>query len=184
MATSPSLAKGWAPNGLRVVTPLTGVLALTALIASFALAAPAFADPIFESKFGGRSANRVNQFSATPTFTKAWGWGVDTGAAAFETCTTASGCQAGAGLGGAGELDVPVGIALDPSRNIYVLEESDHRISVFSPSGTFTKAFGWGVRDGLLGPETCTIACLGGQGGNGAGQFFIPEGAIRPATSG
>ena len=39
--------------------------------------------------------NRVQEFNPWGELVKAWGWGVRTGAAAPETCTSASGCRAG-----------------------------------------------------------------------------------------
>ncbi|MGH2956712.1 MAG: NHL repeat-containing protein [Solirubrobacterales bacterium] len=123
---------------------------------------------------------RISVFStAGPSFTRAFGWGVDTGAAAFEVCTTASGCQAGTPGGGAGQLDNPRGVELDGAGSLYVSDGFNDRISVFSTAGpSFTHAFGWGVDSGALAFEVCTTAsgCETGRFGNGAGQLASPSG--------
>src|SRR5207249_2305888 len=46
-----------------------------------------------------RDNHRIQKFSSTGSFQRMWGWGVDDGSNAFQTCT--SGCQAG--LGGDGD---------------------------------------------------------------------------------
>ena len=38
---------------------------------------------------------RVQQYEADGDFIRAWGWGVDTDAYAFEACTAVSGCKGG-----------------------------------------------------------------------------------------
>jgi sugar lactone lactonase YvrE len=121
---------------------------------------------------------RISVFSAAGTFIRAFGWGVDTGTAALEVCTTASGCQAGITGGGAGQLTSPQYVALDGSDNLYVAEASNNRISVFSAAGAFTHAFGFGVDTGVTAFEVCTTAsaCQQGVSGDGAGQLASPLG--------
>ena len=48
---------------------------------------------------------------------------------------------------------------------------------------SFTKAYGWGVVDGMSQFETCTSTCQVGRSGAGAGQFDYPEG-IATGSSG
>ena len=49
----------------------------------------------------------------------------------------------------AGCLYGAVGVAVDPvNGDVYVPEVENERVSVFSPSGEFLFAFGYGVRDG------------------------------------
>jgi tripartite motif-containing protein 71 len=181
---------------------LWAVLAVTLVVAavSLSVAAPAAAAPVPLAQIGSPGAgagqlagpsdvavdgsgnvyvsdtnnNRISVFSATGTFIHAFGWGVDTGAAAFEVCTTASTCQAGLSGYGAGQLHQPWGIALDGSGNLYVGGQVSNRVDVFNTAGpSFTRAFGWGVDTGASAFEVCTTAttCEGGISGGGAGQF-------------
>ena len=118
--------------------------------------------------------NRIDEFSAAGAFIKAYGWGVSDGATRFETCTIS--CQAGIGGSGAGQLDVPTGVATDRSGDVYVTDDNNERIDEFSAAGAFMKAYGWGVSDGASQFETCTTTCQAGIQGGGAGQLFIPWG--------
>jgi len=123
--------------------------------------------------------DRISVFAADGTFTRAFGFGVDTGAATFEVCTTASTCQAGIAGGGAGQLSNPEGVALDGAGNLYVDDTFNHRISVFATAGpSFTRAFGFGVDTGAAAFEVCTTAstCQMGSSGGGAGQLNTPTG--------
>jgi hypothetical protein len=75
---------------------------------------------------------------------------------------------------GAGRLDNPRGIAVDPETgHLYVTEYGNVRISEFTAWGDFVKAWGWGVRDGKGELQTCTeeTGCLQGVEGTGAGQL-------------
>jgi NHL repeat len=77
---------------------------------------------------------------------------------------------------GAGQMYAPDGVAVDRSENVYVAEASNNRIDEFSSSGSFDKAWGWGVNDGAGQFETCTTSCRNGQPGGAAGQLSAPEG--------
>jgi Tol biopolymer transport system component len=58
--------------------------------------------------------HRVDQFSASGAFIRAWGWGVADGSTeALQTCT--SGCHAGIPGAGAGQLNEPSFVAVDNS---------------------------------------------------------------------
>ena len=129
--------------------------------------------------------HRIDVFRGDGKFIRAFGFGVDTGAAAFQTCTTASTCQAGIPGGAAGQLDAPRGIALDGAGNIYVAEQNNHRISVFDATGTFKHAFGRGVDTGAASFEVCTAAsvCQAGSQGPGAGELNTPVGLTVAAGS-
>jgi DNA-binding beta-propeller fold protein YncE len=132
------------------------------------------------------SNRRISVFdTAAPSFTHAFGWGVDTGASMFEVCTTASECQVGSNGGGAGQLNGPGGLAVDGAGNLYVPESVGRRISVFDTAGpTFTRAFGWGVNTGAFTFEVCTSTCQGGHNGGGAGQFDFPRAAALDGDGG
>ncbi len=70
-------------------------------------------------------SSRVLQYQADGTFVRGWGFGVDTGAAQFQVCTTASTCQAGnaAGLAnGQFSVDSPLGLAVDSQGVVYATD--------------------------------------------------------------
>lgn len=86
---------------------------------------------------------------------------------------------------GAGELDNPRGVAVEPSlsrkAHIYVAENNNFRVSEFTTWGTFVRSWGWGVASGAAELQTCANSifpqapdpsdCLRGIKGDGAGQF-------------
>jgi tripartite motif-containing protein 71 len=125
---------------------------------------------------------RIDVFNtAGPSFTRAFGWDVaepNTGGA-FEVCPTQGACRLGDVGGGAGQLNLPFGLALDGS-SLYVADQSNHRISVFNTAGpTFTRAFGWNVDPAPPTTfEVCTTAttCKQGDFGGGTGQLSGPIG--------
>ncbi len=85
--------------------------------------------------------------------------------------------------GVAGQLDGAEGVAIDSAGNVYVADYANNRISVFSPQGAFTRAFGFDVVPGGGGGfETCTTSCQAGVSGGGAGQLRRPSSvAFDPA---
>jgi hypothetical protein len=76
---------------------------------------------------------------------------------------------------GAGHLGSADGVAADPNLpgNVYVADNQNNRVDVFTPWGTFIKAFGWGVKDGEATFEACTqeSGCQKGLPGGGGGQL-------------
>ncbi len=130
---------------------------------------------------------RINVFQSDGAFLFAFGWGVDTGASELQTCTMASGCQAGIEGTGAGQLK-PISIAVDNAvgsasrHDIYVLDAiqnsntnavTNARVEKFEPDGSFVSAFGWGVDTGAAKLESCTAAsgCQAGISGPGECQI-------------
>jgi hypothetical protein len=113
---------------------------------------------------------RVSVYSANGVFQGAFGWGVDTGAAGFEFCTTASGCQSPAAAGAAaGQFGTQIGYAaIDPtSGKLYVADKANRRVDRFSftlngsgevTNAAFDLAFGWGVDTNIGAFEVCTTA--------------------------
>jgi YD repeat-containing protein len=81
--------------------------------------------------------NRVEEFTATGTFIKMFGWGVADGAAKFETCTAS--CHAGLQGAGNGEFYVPEGIAVDSKGNIFVADRGNKRVQEFNSSITWMR---------------------------------------------
>jgi tripartite motif-containing protein 71 len=173
---------------LSVPASATAAPVPLAQVGSFGTGAGQLSDPLSVAVaadgtlYVGDTVNdRISVFGPDGTFIHAFGWGVDTGAAAFEVCTTASTCQAGSGGGGDGDgqLNNPGGVALDGAGNLYVGDQLNNRIAVFDTTGpSFTRAFGWGVDTGAMAFEVCTTAstCQIGLNGGGAGQLHFPNG--------
>jgi hypothetical protein len=129
-----------------------------------------------------RGNNRIDVFADTGSFVMAFGWGVDSGVAAFEKCTTASGCQPGIAGSGTGQFSAPSSIAVDNTGgagqgDVYV-GTAYYRVQKVAADGSFILALGVGVNSGTSGnPDICTNAgpptdiCGAGSEGTGAGQF-------------
>jgi hypothetical protein len=119
---------------------------------------------------------RVQEFGADGSFVKAWGWGVDTGAAAFEVCVTT--CQVGVvdanpalnGNGGqlASSTAASTGIAVNPlDGHVIVADPGNRRIQQFNPtasgSAVFIRTWGWDVATAGSSDafETCASTTVG-----------------------
>jgi YD repeat-containing protein len=98
--------------------------------------------------------NRVDELSSSGTFVRAWGFGVVDGKSELETCTTS--CKAGTSGSGSGQLNLPLGAAIDGSGNVWVVDSGNNRVEEFTASGAFVKAVG--------------------STGTGKGQFTEPNG--------
>jgi len=119
--------------------------------------------------------HRVEKYTNRGDFVRMWGWGVDTGASAFETCT--SGCQCGVAGAGDGQLDSPRGdVAADADRNVYVIDRPNERVMKYDPLGNFLMTWGWGVATGASEFQICTSGCQAGITGTSDGQFDLPTG--------
>jgi hypothetical protein len=130
--------------------------------------------------------NRVDEFGATGTFIRAWGWGVADGAKSFESCT--SSCLAGVRpesetAQGAGQFNRPNFIAVDNSGgaskgDVYVGEAISNSVShsvvqKFDASGGLVT--GWG-NGGQLNGETATggpFTSVAGIAVNPAGELLV-----------
>ena len=86
--------------------------------------------------------NRISEFTAWGEFVRAFGWGVDDGSPALQTCTTASTCLAGASGSGAGQLAGPRAVAVDSAGNVYVVDSGNNRVEKFDSTGQFLLMFG------------------------------------------
>ena len=119
--------------------------------------------------------------------------------APFQKCVPANGdtCRRGVASAAAGGLSTPTypgvaqGVAVDQTNgNLYVTDQSNHRVDVFSATGDFEGAFGWGVVpiEGKSPEEElqfCTPAtgCGPGLEGAGAGALSAPSGpAVDPSA--
>ncbi len=76
-----------------------------------------------------------------------------------------------------GILEAPgSGLAVnDTTHDLYVANTGDRRIDEFSASGTFVRAWGWGVATGAPKLEVCTSSCRVGLSGSAPGQFETPS---------
>lgn len=148
--------------------------------------------------------NRISQFTADGGFVRAWGFDVVDGVGfpgaandngtGFEICDVTAGnttnqCKAGLAGGAAGQLNVPVGIAVDQSNGfLYVTSNTNRRVDVFSGTGQFAGAFGFDVLPGdpnPSGPDFCTTATgcqTAAAAGPAAGRWGNPLPFVRPAV--
>lgn len=118
---------------------------------------------------------RVDVFTPEGVFLFAFGKAVRPGG---DVCTTETGCQAGGEAPEAGALGDPLWLAFDPVGNLNISTLVNHRIDVFTPGGTFLRAFGQGVLDGQAVFQTCTTVCQAGliDPEPGSGSLLTPEG--------
>jgi DNA-binding beta-propeller fold protein YncE len=128
-----------------------------------------------------RGNDRVSVFSGTGDFLYAFGKGVRPGGG--DICNAGSGCVAGSGGGEAGALSAPEGIAISEplvpgnpgSRQVFIAEEENDRVSVFSLAGEFEFAFGNEVDP--AGGDQCAA-----ESGCQKGSNFGPTAEPPPAT--
>lgn len=139
------------------------------------------------------SNHRIQQFSPAGAFIRTWGWGVKDGAAEFEICSAAASCQKGINGTGAGQLNTPQRIAVDPATgNVFVSNQSSRRIDVFGPNGVYEGGFGWGARTGAAEFQFCTTLTGCSAPGTTApstgtvagGQFGAAMGGLAVDSSG
>jgi Tol biopolymer transport system component len=77
---------------------------------------------------------------------------------------------------GPGKLDWPQDVSADSATgHVYVADAENHRIGEFTSWGTFVKAWGWRVADGVTPAlQICTAPCFRGLPGAGRGQLDLP----------
>jgi hypothetical protein len=123
--------------------------------------------------------NRIDVFSSQGTFLFAFGKKVDPHGG--NTCTVVSGCRRGDGSGSAGEMSTPAGVSIGPEGNLFVVDEGNHRIDVFTTGGEFLRTFGKEVNADQLAanPDLCTAAG-GCKAGNSSGQAGALKEPIGP----
>jgi hypothetical protein len=118
------------------------------------------------------------------------------GAVGFETCNVAANCKIGVlekAIGLNGGLSNPAVIPSGPSAGNVVVGESARRVTEFTATGGFIRAFGWGTI--ASGPnntagnefEVCRLAALDlctplPSAGSGLGQFSNAPGPTRVAA--
>lgn len=121
--------------------------------------------------------NRISVFSGAGAFQRAFGKGVAPGGG--DVCTTA--CRAGTGEEAqAGQMLEPRDVALDGGGRVFVADQSNNRIDVFSAEGTFLFAFGKGV--GGAGVDVCVTVCKAGAAESAAGAITNPTGVFADVS--
>jgi Bacterial Ig-like domain/NHL repeat len=125
--------------------------------------------------------NRIQKFNSAGTWQRAWGKNLN-GGGAFGVCTVASSCLAGTTGELGGEMNSPKGIATDANANVYIADESNHRIQKFDSFGSWNRAWG---RDGTTFNFTiCTVAanCTAVNGVRG-GEMSSPDGVTTDSDA-
>ena len=122
-----------------------------------------------------RGNDRIDVFTASGSFVRAFGWGVLNGASELQVCTAASGCQAGLAGDGPGQFTAMTAIAVDEgSHTVYVADNGNDRVQAFTDTGAFLWTVGGGVNE-TTGADLCTGAsgdeCGEGTQGAGEGEF-------------
>ncbi len=147
---------------------------------------------VYEASGGN---TRIDKFSSSGSFQRAWGKNVDapgstddTGTG-FEICVPANGdaCQVGDYTGSlSGELADPRGLAADAAGNTYVADATNNRIQEFDSAGSPLRAWGKDVTvGGGTGFEVCVAGvntCKAGTSGGLGGEMNEPFGAATDAA--
>lgn len=126
--------------------------------------------------------DRIQVFSSSGSFNRAWGVGVN-GGAAFGVCTVPANCAIGSSGGLGGEMFFPIAVTADSSGNVYVADYANDRIQRFSSTGTWDRAWGKGV-DGGSAFGVCTVAasCQVGTSGPLGGEMNTPAGVATDSA--
>jgi sugar lactone lactonase YvrE len=119
--------------------------------------------------FGGNRF-RVDKFTTSGDFVRAWGKDVVSGGGTgFEVCTVAASCKTGVTGSAGGEFRSPNdlvapasdAVAVDPAgTTVYVADRENDRLQVFGSDGHFEGAWGLNVDSTSfsLAPQICTVA--------------------------
>ena len=197
-----NLSSGLAFNATnaQVQTALTGLSSIAAGNVTVS-GGPGASGTSFSITFAGTLANTpvplLTADSSKLTGGTATVSNTTTGVSNFERCNVLANptdiCQAGTtpagiagGASGAGGMNAPQGVAVDEANgNLYLTDQGNRRVDVFSATGIFEGAFGWGVATGAAQLEFCSTTCLTGLAGEGAGEFGAEVGglAVEPSAS-
>jgi DNA-binding beta-propeller fold protein YncE len=131
---------------------------------------------------------RIQEFSPTGNFLRAWGKDVISGGGTgFEICEAAAECKAGEQGELGGELSEPTGLGVGPTENVYVADTLNDRVQEYDSTGNFQRAWGKDViSGGGTGFEICEVAseCKAGEQGELGGELDIPAGiSVSPAET-
>ncbi|HVQ58617.1 MAG TPA: NHL repeat-containing protein [Solirubrobacterales bacterium] len=148
-------------------------------------------DPVTGHVFVGEDTNhRISEFDPWGVFVRAWGWGVEDGSTALQTCgppepevaPSPALCRAGISGAGAGQINSANGLALDANGNLYVFERNNIRVQKFSSSGQFELMFGGEVNK-TTGEDVCTQGDLEAGEVCGIGVEGADAGSFSKAPS-
>jgi hypothetical protein len=117
--------------------------------------------------------HRVDEYAATGSFIRAFGYGVLDGKTELETCTAT--CRPGLSGSAPGQLETPLFIAIDNSPSgegdIYVADSSDNTITKYTSEGQLMA--GWNTNGQLTGPPTETFIGLDGVAVSDTGNLWV-----------
>ncbi len=86
--------------------------------------------------------DRIDQFSSSGAFLRAWGWGVLNGAAESQVCTTS--CEAGLPGSAPGQFQTPASVEVDNSAggeaDVYVADAGGNVVQKFSSDGEYLES--------------------------------------------
>jgi DNA-binding beta-propeller fold protein YncE len=108
-----------------------------------------------------RRSSRIEVYTAAGVFQRAFGKAVNPNDGS-DACSTA--CKDGA-VAGTGAIRA-FSIEIDAAGNVYAIDPTNNRLSMFSIGGQFQQAFGEGVLDGTEAFQVClptTTECLAGK---------------------
>jgi DNA-binding beta-propeller fold protein YncE len=122
-----------------------------------------------------RGNDRIAVFSGDGGFQRAFGSAVAPGGG--NVCTTM--CQAGTGGELAGQMREPNDVSLGADGRVFVADQLNNRIDVFSAEGTFLFAFG---KDVGSGTNVCVAVCKKGAAEAAAGAIANPAGVFADGS--
>jgi tripartite motif-containing protein 71 len=124
------------------------------------------------------SNNRIQKFDPEGVPMRTWGKdvvsaGPDNATTSFEICKAGiDTCKAGTTGGLEGEMNLPLGVAVDGSGAVYVTDANNNRVQKFSSAGGFQLAWGKDViNGGGTGFEICHEEVEVCKAGNGTGAL-------------
>jgi DNA-binding beta-propeller fold protein YncE len=127
--------------------------------------------------------NRIDVFTPGGAFVRGIGKEVNSGGGDPDVCTEETACQAGPpGDDSAGSMAGPADVAFGPAGELLVADPGNDRIDVFTPGGSFLRAFGKEVNAGSGDPDVCTTECQSGVSGSSDGAFAGPIGIAADST--
>ncbi|MEA2874278.1 MAG: tripartite motif-containing protein 71 [Hyphomicrobiales bacterium] len=115
----------------------------------------------------GLGFERVQKFDLSGNFERMWGWGVKTGAAQFEICTSLDAvCFPGQTGGGAGQFNLfhSTGGVTTDGTSVFVSDTENYRIQKFDLNGNYLAT--WGSQGSGNG-QCADYGCLGIRYSNG-----------------
>jgi hypothetical protein len=130
--------------------------------------------------------NRIDVFKANGEFVLGFGKAVNAqlGSPSPDVCTATSQCKAGLGRAEAGAMATPKAVGFDTAGHVFVADNANNRIDVYSLGGQFDRAFGKEVNLGAGNPNVCESGggCKAGTASGLAGAIREPTGVVVTPT--